>query len=557
MPVFSHLRVFSLRTAALMMGTAAALVCGVTAAGAQTSDQAYVEEMPDFENVAHIPLNVLDELLRARETQGITGAVNSILGRNPELLLTEEMSSESYEKIKSGMREGALKTIMRFDTNQDGTLTEEELLEEALLEGKLLKRLGKEPDEKAATDKIIMNAVTYDLNNDGNITPAEISAYQAPEWAYWDRSAAKNLKRLSALDVNGDGVLTRPELTAQFQAAFNAVDLDKDGVLSAPEMYRFRLQYALLDKQQKENNRIKKCAVPKPQTNDRIVFLLAEGMRTYSTVALADSGEVTYAADVDVSRITQPHYLLLRQPDKPVIWNIRGASDKLTHVVVYGPTSHDGAPVRAGIQGVAADKVIFLSAKECFSEIFEIQAMLGGPSQKPAQVLKNVLGRPADVAQTVKDFFRLVLTDTEVVVNKRVPDELPQTAPAGYDQDVWRWTVWAAGNMLQHFKKENILSPVSTEYYSILPNGYGIADLVRMGVLEKAAKLASSQGYNKGEIIGFAFRLKKSLREWPLDAMSTNKLYVPTGITLPASFVNLECKNEKSPKGERVFAFRC
>jgi Ca2+-binding EF-hand superfamily protein len=80
-----------------------------------------------------------------------------------------------------------------------------------------------------------------DTNSDGIISAAELAADReqrtTSKLKFWEKDNKTPVsEKLSSLDQNGDGQVTRAEYETHADASFTALDADKDGTISEKEL---------------------------------------------------------------------------------------------------------------------------------------------------------------------------------------------------------------------------------------------------------------------------------------------------------------------------------
>lgn len=76
-----------------------------------------------------------------------------------------------------------------------------------------------------------------DGNRDGTLTKGELVGFMVDDKGKSGKAAEnKAAAKISKLDVNGDGMLTRDEYSQGFKQQFTAIDKNTDGALTIEEM---------------------------------------------------------------------------------------------------------------------------------------------------------------------------------------------------------------------------------------------------------------------------------------------------------------------------------
>lgn len=542
---------------------AAALWGWVPAASAQTPQD--VPAHPDFAKVMQIPSTVIDGLLSADTKEK---AVSAALYRTVNVEtdrrgLTPEVAARQADRLLEETQDNTIRYISRFDLDKDGVVT---LAEVTTVQ---TEKAAKQKNPKAFLADSLESLMQHDLNSDGQITAEEMKAYRTPGMTARLDDQKDDLKLWLTLDPNNDGTLSVDEIALYTEYAFTVVDLDRDGKLSDDEKNLLKKQAAHARHAKRDNRVRERCALPvKPAADDKVVFISPLMMGTISSINLSGSmSEVTYVFNVDVSEITEPHYLVLLSRS-PMIWDIKGASDKLTHVLVYGreermssimgEVTYSGSML-AGVHGVAPNKITFMPALTCMPAFRDVTAR-EDRGKKAQASLSQYLGRAPNGFFELERMRAAIINDAGLSPQKALTHADLNTPPAGYDADVWETTVSFAGAGLQLFKKEDVISPATLQESAILPANYGFASLIHKGYFEKVSvdkhtpTLGTWGHINKIMTV----RAKKNIPEWPFVWLGLNRILVPEGIEVPEKWQTFKCKDDGSFfKKETVYSSKC
>lgn len=80
--------------------------------------------------------------------------------------------------------------------------------------------------------------ITYDENGDGTVTVEEWISVRKLRSAVSPETPVETPKGFTAIDLSGDGAISKAEMTAYGQNRFQSLDADKNGAISADEYRR-------------------------------------------------------------------------------------------------------------------------------------------------------------------------------------------------------------------------------------------------------------------------------------------------------------------------------
>lgn len=189
-----------------------------------------------------------------------------------------------------------------------------------------------------------------------------------------------------------------------------------------------------------------------------------------STTSVAGQDEETDTARVVIEPGDAELYVVLSSYES-MIWRFEGATSRVGHVVLVGGG-------RSGVTGIAAERLTDLgTAGDTLSAGFYDPTSPQGLVARSA--LERALGRPVDAAGGSYSVGTVSLPSMAVVL-----DEPSFVAPPGFDPSVyWRGSIFSPGGVVD-VDPAQVVSTSQVEPYEVLPQGFGLAQLVASGALE-------------------------------------------------------------------------
>jgi Ca2+-binding EF-hand superfamily protein len=465
-------------------------------------------------------------------------------------------------------RSGAFARIFRFDLDGDGVVTADEVRRVVRHERRLVQpstpamRPGEPPEDPVEAQ--VRAEMRPDVDGDGRITFAEalMSTQQVP--LRGDPHITNIESRIAFYDLDGDGIVTLPEMETAAGKLFAIVDADGDGKLSREELaaHRQRLneparrraeeaalkrqeerRLAEAERQRKAQEAREACAMPQASEAAKVILLGANRTEALSTVALVSQDHVTHSATVVVEPGTQPLYVVIASYERN-IWRFSGAVERIERVVVNQV---------AGISGLASDRVTFLRRAEClpsFDEVPSIEAAkaTGAITREAGKTPEIIVGRrtvlgfavPSGLIQTTeepgkpgvlvihKSAGTLVIEGDASGIVVRKPDErslevdLKDAAPGG----------------IAEIDASSVVAGVPAVRYDVLPRAAGLLQLVRSGALSRNRrgeylihkKMRFPTGLHGGHAVKFL--LMKGVPEPDGDPRHSDLVSAETGLSL-------------------------
>ncbi len=433
----------------------------------------------------------MDTRLREQALAGIASRIARYerqiaeMDANGDGALTEAEILAAIEDRRSG-RKGAEGIFEIYDFDKDGLVELSDLVRspgrrsqiftEADINGDA--RLNQE--EMLAAFAAMRPAVTeepniqfdkIDLDGNGVVTAAEMAGQSVPSALNTRKQDRRNrmFERIFQLDNNGDSRLAESELTAAFLRQFARIDTDGDGTVSSSEYRAGRRTVKVAQ----NIATLPLCKLPQPAGAAEAVAIAAISGQLGSTVAIGGQDRETSIVEVNVEPGDTPLYILLMTED-PVIWDISGATERVSQVVILSETHDAAGNAMAGVTGVAQARVHFGS--DCFPvRKARNQANYGSAQLETVIAAVTGLETRAASGRIGKAFLPSLQIER---FNGGVPP------PEGFDPDIW-WTVTdERPRGLGNPELASIVSATSVERYELLPGEFGLARLAYQGIVE-------------------------------------------------------------------------
>ena len=535
-----------------------ATIFKTTLAMALLTTAAYAQELQSdvYSSPSEIPSPLRQSLGQGQYIEQYISQILSIIRQNAsdKISLNAQDVLASQEKINIDKMQHQRQRIILYDQDFDGQVTRDEIFSS-------LK--GQASIAAPYIDKQVNEVMKHDLDSDGIITSKEMGTLQ-------EKNSVRNsynrldLDDLLALDIDGDGQLTISELEKLARKSFRTVDKNQDGMLTQPEL-------TLIESANREERALPKiseeCTLPAPAADEKIVFLSVHQGNAVSTMSVSGQAYVTTAVSVQIDPGAEKLYII-SSSFGPVIWQLQGSVERVSRVVLVGPSvlergvhnDRGAGKISAGVTGVTADKVVFRRASHC-----GILNAYENSKAKEASILKTIeklAGRMpayfyADRSVTgVHIFNERLTTDTAPGIERA-----QKQAPAGFDEIAWRRHLVFMKGGIKDFKDQTIISDVPAEAYKVLPKWAGLAKLIGDGSIipvygENPSKIVVSSPdrssitlngveaihINNSSISGIElgpssrdFRIVKNIPYYPagLDGALSVRFLIAKGITPP------------------------
>lgn len=440
----------------------------------------------DRDDVARMEAHIREKALASRASQiaKYEGQIAE-MDANGDGALTESEIIAAIEYRQSG-REEADNIFSMYDFDKDGFVELSDIVRSAGRQSQILTASDVNGDERldreemyaafaAARPAVIetpkVDFGQFDLDGNGVVTASEMAGQSdatAPNAREQDRRD-RMFARIFQLDTDGDGRLVENELASAFNRQFARIDTNRDGSVSSSE-YRAGSRTV---KFAQEIARLPLCILPEPAPGSKAVTIAAISGQLGSTVAIGGQDHETSIVEVQIEAGKTPLFILLMTED-PAIWDISGATGRVSQVIVLSHSRDEAGNAMAGVTGIAQAKIHF--ADDCFPvRKARNQANLG--SSQLENVIAAVTGLETRAASGRIGTAFLPSLQVERF-------NVGASAPEGFDPDIW-WTVTdERPRGLGDPELKDIVSATSVEPYELLPAEFGLARLVYQGIVE-------------------------------------------------------------------------
>lgn len=215
------------------------------------------------------------------------------------------------------------------------------------------------------------------------------------------------------------------------------------------------------------------CDLPQPGENTQIIVLGIDQGKALSNIALENDEINTYAAEINIEKGDKPLYLIALSHDR-MIWNFKGATSRLSQVVLISSQSKEDKPIIGAI-GVSKNILHFRKSSPCPTFFTHNESIQG--IQTKAQLTK-LLGKDIDYIYSNQYYRDISVPSLTLNESRGLP------IPKGFAAREWRNSIsprTLAGILF--FNKKGVLSPVEVISYDLFPGRLGIMQLLDQGVL--------------------------------------------------------------------------
>lgn len=351
-----------------------------------------------------------------------------------------------------------------------------------------------------------------DRNGDGLLSMEEALGMPPPPSldTRENRQRRERFERVIAIDPNGDGRLTDTELTQAFTSVFNPIDTDGDGTISAAE-------YASAGPAIERARMIAEarlCPIPAPSASARRIAIAATRGQLLSGMALGSQDQVTSIIDLDIEPGAQPIQLILVSAG-PVIWRLKGASERIEQVTVFGREKDDAGELLAGVTGLPQQRVSF-AEPGCLSTPAFPSGRRDG-SERLAIVIGAATGLTVEAVSISHGAGTIAVPSLSL---SQASGNLP--AADGFDPELWRDgnRSWPRG--VETPDASAITSKVTLAPYKVLPGSLGTAQLIARGAIEPTKNYAE-------------YRVLRPFPRFPagMHGAAAASFVLPEGIPMP------------------------
>jgi hypothetical protein len=262
------------------------------------------------------------------------------------------------------------------------------------------------------------------------------------------------------------------------------------------------------------------CNLPEAAEGDQIVLVGAYEADAISTVTIVGQDDDTQTVRVVIDEGATPLYVVLASYEN-IIWRFEGATSRIGRLVLAGYGAQ-------GVTGLPAEVVTSLSRSgDCPIYFYDIQSPEGVAARR---AVEDALGRPVDVMAGSYSVGTLSLP--AATVTGTVP---PDSVPPGFDPSVYRelGLRFSPGGVVD-VDPATVVSITPAEPYEVLPQGFGLAQLVATGALEHRGGFFFFDGY---------FYIASAIPRFPARLTGAHFVFfvLGTGVPMPAGDPGHSC----------------
>ncbi len=376
---------------------------------------------------------------------------------------------------------------------------------------------------------VAMRYLPYDLNADGivdheeaeTVIKANLRIVGEPD-RRTRQSLKQRLDRLFKDDPNKDGRIEIQEYGTLFKMsgrkrgdqrkdhsivanALLAQDPDKDGLLTHAEaalLIGSAFQGVTI-KPQSSARAAASCKVPKRTKDEELILLGAYQGKKTPSLTLVGQDKETFTGKLVIEPGSNPLYLAVTV-HSPVVWRLEGAVERIKHLVVAGPRQKSGK-IAAGVMGLDASKVSFLSEPDCLRYFYKIGNIKMSTSVAMA---KQTFGTKPTIVHGLYSVDAMSLPSGKNI-GRRDDPRLLRSGPIMMDKggayrvidkkgkkviemlDARKLLGFGEPNMQDSYvrlDKAKVVSEAPVEDYATLPGKLGLVQLVKQGALERISR---------------------------------------------------------------------
>ena len=260
------------------------------------------------------------------------------------------------------------------------------------------------------------------------------------------------------------------------------------------------------------------CDFPEAPAADQIVLFGAYEGDAISTVTIAGQDEETETARVVIGEGASRLYVVLTAYGN-MIWRFEGNTERIDRVVLggYGAQGVEGLP-----QALVSD---FSGAAGCLGYFYDPQSP---EAVAIRSALEDAVGRNVDVLAGAYSVGTLSLPSATVAGSVAPPSVAP-----GFDPDVYQLGLRFNPGGLVEIDPALVVSSQPAEPYEVLPQGFGLSQLVATGALEHLGN----------QFLLDSFRIASAIPRFPSGLYGAHSVtfVLGSGVPLPAGSPGHSC----------------
>lgn len=486
-------------------------------------------------------------------------------------------------------------SVMRFDLNGDGAVTEDEIRAVMRYNSRgMLGAAAANPNNAPSfaeayrqAETTVQTVMASDADKDGKVTYTEAAnTLRLSPRPNRENTPSGRTQQALTLEATSNGSLALNDFLVAGEALYRKLDSNGDGTVSQQELVDFwraptspdasqltQAKEAILTRDPKQG-RVRSqptetanlrqgsagpagCAMPPPSAKAKLLLLSIYQTEALSSVALGSQDAVVHAGRVTVEAGDEPLYVVI-PTYSAVIWQFSGAVERIERLVmsssVTGPSRGNGNPPSlVGATGIPANRIAFLGQSGCFGHFSEIPS---SQSVQTTATIRQAVGRQPDLVATAYSLigFSIPSGKTESARNARerarmlgiekvegstrvdgsFSSVIARAKPSRIRNDLFDT---APGGLLE-IDSKSVVSSVPAEPYEVYPQEAGLLQLLDNGTLTQN---------RSGEYIV----QKKTRFPAGLAGGHSVKFVVPRGIPIPEGDPSHSCvvAEERTPAG--------
>ena len=290
------------------------------------------------------------------------------------------------------MRTFALTSVMRFDLDGDGLVTEDEV--------RRTLRYTQRNNDKDQIESAVRSVMALDTDKDGKISLSEAGKFGHADLqrAALQNPQADRARQALTLANAATDELSLANYQAAGEALFRRIDTDNDGKVSSRELADYQGKPESPDAKIRSEAERAACAMPVVSEKAKLIALSSYQTDALSSVTLGSQDAVIHAGRIIVEPGNDPLYIVI-SAYSPAIWQFSGAVERIERVVMSssrnGPNSGDPKlPPLVAATGIAPERITLLARSDCLGYFYET------PSSSSLQALagiRNATGKSPDV----------------------------------------------------------------------------------------------------------------------------------------------------------------